>query len=486
MKNSFSTACFTAVALVCAAASAQQAPVDLPQMGEPADAAMSPAQEAEIGARVVAEFYSYDLVLEDAEVSEYVNSVGWKLASNAAGGDKPPRFVFFVVQDPRINAFALPGGYIGVNAGLLTASKNESEFAGVMGHEQAHVTQRHIARSQQEGEAANIATWAAVLAAIIAGSADPNIIIAALSLGQAASYQRAVNYTRAHELEADRLGIRTMASSGFDPEGMASFFARLEQQSRLYGNQLPDILKTHPVNTTRVSEARARATSYGQRDHKDSLDYQLMQARVRMLTSQAREAVDYFAGEIGVGHTSVANRYGLALALSQQGRYAEAADALAPALAVYPRQVNLNLLQASLLLAQGRGEQGLAAFAKIVSIYPRYAPAVLDYASALIGAGRSVEARQLLLSHDLPSQRMEAHRLMAQAAHELGNTAEEAFQTANYRFERGDLIGAREQLDAALRLSTLSGRDRARLRARRDEIWDATPPELRRTGSRPT
>jgi predicted Zn-dependent protease len=148
--------------------------------------------------------------------------------------------------------------------------------------------------------------------------------------------------------------------------------------------------------------------------------------------------------------------------------------------------VNLNLLQATLLLAQGRGEQGLAAFSKIVSIYPRYAPAVLNYASALIGAGRSVEARQLLLAHDLPSQRMEANRLMAQAAHELGNTAEEAFQTANYRFERGDLIGAREQLDAALRLTSLSGRDRARLRARRDEIWDATPPELRRTGPRPT
>ena len=284
MKRFLVTACATAAFAVCTLASAQQTTVDLPQMGEPADTAMSPAQEMELGSRVVGEFYANDLIVEDSEVSEYLSLIGWKLASNAGAGGRPPHFSFFVVQDPRINAFALPGGFVGVNAGLITATQNESELAGVLGHEQAHVTQRHIARSQQEGEAANIATWAAVLAAIIAGSANPNLIIAALSLGQAAVYQRGVNYTRAHELEADRLGIRTMAAAGFDPEGMASFFSRLEQQSRLYGNLVPDILQTHPVNTTRVSEARARAAGYGPRDHKDSLDYTLMKARVRVIT----------------------------------------------------------------------------------------------------------------------------------------------------------------------------------------------------------
>lgn len=487
MMKFFSTACAAAVFVACAAASAQQATVDLPQMGEPADAAMSPAQEQEIGARVVAQFYQYELVLEDPEVNEYVQNVGWKLAANAAAGDKPPKFTFFVVRDPRINAFALPGGFIGINAGLLIASRNESEFAGVMGHEQAHVTQRHIARSQQEGEVANIATWIAVLAAIIAGSANPDLIIAALSLGQAAAYQRAVNYTRAHELEADRLGIRTMHSAGYDPEGMATFFSRLEQQSRLYGNQIPDILKTHPVNTVRVSEARARASAYLQkRDVKDSLEYQLMQARARSLAVNAREAVDFFGGELGAGRMTVGNRYGLAFSLNQQGRYQESIDALAPAMSMYPRQVNINLLHAQNLVGIGRTAEALKSYEQIVRSYPRYAPAVLEYASALIGAGRAGDARQLLLSRDTGSQKMEAHRLLGQAARELNNTAEEAFQTANYRFERGDLIGAREQLDAALRLTTLSSQDRARLRARRDEIWDLTPVELRRTGPRPT
>ena len=106
---------------------------------------------------------------------------------------------------------------------------------------------------------ADIATWAAVLAAIIAGSAAPDVVLGALSLGQAATLQRQINYTRNHELEADRIGIGTMMSAGFDPAGMVSFFQRLEQQSRLYGSGMPEILRTHPVNTTRIAEARARA-----------------------------------------------------------------------------------------------------------------------------------------------------------------------------------------------------------------------------------
>ena len=485
MTKFFLTALSSAAFFVCAIASAQQSAVDLPQMGEPADAAMSPAQEVELGARVVAEFYANDLIIEDPETADYVNTIGWKLASNSASGGKPPHFVFFVVADPRINAFALPGGFVGINAGLITSTRNESELAGVLGHEQAHVTQRHIARAQQESEPGNIATWAAILAAIIAGSANPDLIIAALALGQASMYQRGVNYTRAHELEADRIGIRTMASAGYDPDGMATFFSRLEQQSRLYGNRVPEILQTHPVNTTRVSEAKARASAYAQHEHRDTIDYQLMQARVRVLTSEARDAVDYFSGEITNGHATVANRYGLALAMTQQGRYPEATAALEPALATYPRQANLNMLQAKLLVGQGHMDQALALYNRMAGVYPRYAPVLLDYALALIDSGHPADARQLLLSHDTSFTSMETNRVLAQAAHELGNTAEEAFQTANYRYERGDLIGAREQLDAALRLTTLTSQDRARLRARRDEIWDATPPEMRR-GPRPT
>ena len=265
------------LAFVTAVSHAEQAPIDLPELGNPADLALSPTQEEEISRQVAAELYYFNYVVEDVEVSEYLNALGWRLAAH--GAEKPPKFQFFMIADPRINAFALPGGYIGMNAGLVLTAGNESEVAGVMAHEQAHVTQRHAARGQDQGEVETIATWLAVLAAIIAGSANPNVVIGALSIGQGINYNRQVSYTRANEFEADRIGIRTLAAAGYDPNGMGSFFAKLEQQTRLYGNRLPEILLTHPVNTTRIAEANARAAQYQKREVKNSPDFELMRAR---------------------------------------------------------------------------------------------------------------------------------------------------------------------------------------------------------------
>ncbi|MCR9092251.1 MAG: M48 family metalloprotease, partial [Proteobacteria bacterium] len=224
--------------------------IELPQLGEPADAVMSPREEYQIGARVTAQIHAAGYALEDPQLTDYISRLGWHIASH--GSRVPDHLQFFMVRDPRINAFALPGGFMGFNAGLMMAAESESELAAVVAHELAHVTQRHIARTIQGTRAADIATWAAVLAAIIAGSASPDVVLGALSLGQAASLQRQVSFTRTHELEADRIGIGTMIAAGYDPQGMVSFFRRLEQQSRLYGSQIPDILRTHPVNTTRI------------------------------------------------------------------------------------------------------------------------------------------------------------------------------------------------------------------------------------------
>lgn len=450
--------------------------LDLPQMGEPADSALSPAQEAELGQRVVAQLYQYEYILEDVQLTEYMNALGWKLV--AASPQKPPQLSVFVVRDPRINAFALPGGYVGFNAGLLLASHSESEVAGVMAHELVHVTQRHIARSQEAaGGLATFATWAAVLGAIIAGSADPDVVLAALSLGQGISYQRQVNFTRANELEADRIGIQTLADAGFDPEGMASFFQRLEQQSRLYGTGIPEILRTHPVNTTRVAEARARAAAMKPRQVIESSDYRLMQSRARVLTySRPSEAIDVYAAEIQGGRDTPGNRYGLAMGLHQLGQNERAITVLRPALESDPRQVTLNLMMAQLELGAGRTAEGLARFEQTLGWHPRHAPAIIEYASALIDSGKPEQARQVLLSHEQSlGTRLETYRLLAQAAHQTRNDAEASYQMANYLYRRGDAGGALAQLDAGLRLASLSQHDRARLAARRAEVRESLP-----------
>jgi predicted Zn-dependent protease len=461
---------------------AENASVDLPRIGEPADVALSPAEETKIGSRVTAELYARDYILEDPEITEYAAALAWRLA--AATEADPPNLTVFVMKDTRINAFALPGGFLGVNAGTMTSARNESELAGVLSHEIAHITQRHIARTIEGTQTANLATWAAVLAAIVAASANPEVVIAALSLGQATNYQREVNFTRAHELEADRIGIRTMARAHYDPEAMATFFMRLEQQSRLYGNQVPEFLQTHPVNTTRISEARMRAAAMPAVKVKDPIEFGLMQARAQTLViERPTQAVEFFQSRLNSKTGGPVDRYGLALAFWRLGDYARAQAALKPALEANPRQPNLAMLGARITMSQGNPDEAIKALAVQLEQHPRYAPLILEYADTLITAGKPDDARAVLISHEQAlGTRMDTYRLLAFAARDAGHTIEAQYQMANYLFERGDNGGALAQLDAALRLSSLDAQERSKLKARRQEIVDANPdlPQQRR------
>lgn len=455
-----------------------EAAVILPELGEPADLTLSPAQEAKIGDEVAAELYRGGYDLDDVELSDYINSMGWKLA--AKGAVNPPKFRFFVIGDPRINAFAVPGGVIGINAGLLLYADNESELAGVIGHEQAHVTQRHLARTANDTSTANLATYAAILAAIIAGSGNPDVILGALAVGQTVNYQREVNYTRQHESEADSIGIRTMAEAGYDPEGMATFFSKLEQQSRLYNSQLPDILRTHPVNTARIAEARARAAQTPKVTLKPNPEFALMKARtIVLMASTPSAAVDDMAARLHSRDKSLGTQYGYAFALFNAGRASEALTALAPVVTALPRQTNVSLLQAQLLQATGRRDEALALFEKTTALNPRSAPAVILHARALLDANKPQQARQLLLGFDpahgeLPEQ----HRLLSEGSRLLKNTGDAQFEMSNYELARGDLRAALTQVDAGLRLSSLSEQERQRLESQRSQLISRIPKRV--------
>ena len=475
---------FAVVLLVAAPRAGAQTPpspaggiaaLDLPEMGEPADLTLSPAQEAKIGDEVASELYRGNYAVDDVELNDYIASMGWRLA--AKGSVTPPKFRFFVIADPRINAFAVPGGIIGINAGLMLYADNESELAGVMGHEQAHVTQRHLARTANDTRTANLATYAAMLAAIIAGSANPDVIVGALAVGQSVNYQREVNYTRSHEQEADRIGIRIMAEAGYDPEGMASFFGKLEQQSRLYASQVPEFLRTHPVNTSRVAEARARAAQLPRPTLKPNPEFALMKARTQVLMATTPSvAVAEMGARLSSGDQSAATHYGYAYALSSAGRAADALEALAPALAALPRQTNINLLQAQLLLATGKKDAALSLFDKTTRLNPRSAPAVVLNARALLEVGKPAEARQLLLGFDpAHGQLPEQHQLLSEASRQLNNVGDAQFEAANYELARGDLRSALTQVDAGLRLSTLSEQERTRLNAQREQLIARIP-----------
>src|SRR5882672_10406494 len=255
---------------------------DLPDFGSPADAALSKDREAQIGRGVMLQLRNAGVVIDDPQLTEYIGSLGSQIASHANNGDF--RFNFFFVRDDQINAFALPGGFVGVNSGLLLATENENELAGVLAHEVSHVTQRHVARAMYDNQKTSVVSLAAMLAAILLGvaaDAPADVTQGAIMGAQSMMAQRQLNFTRANEHEADRVGMEVLSSAGFDPNGMAAFFEKIGKRYGASTEYVPELLQSHPVTSDRIAEGRERARQLPQTKHDDSVGYGLAKARLQ-------------------------------------------------------------------------------------------------------------------------------------------------------------------------------------------------------------
>lgn len=457
--------------------------VNVPDIGEPADLVLSPLEEQRLGAEVMRQLLASGFVLEDPEITDYITSVGRRLLRHTDNADD--HFRFFVVRDSGINAFALPGGYIGINAGLLTASSTESELAGVMGHEIAHVTQRHIARQIDKTSGWSLASTALLIGALIAGINNPDIAQAALGIGLSAAQQQQINFTRAHEKEADRIGIRTLAAASFDPNGMADFFHRLSQKSQLYGEGVPELLRTHPVSSNRIAEAQQRAALLPAHQPPSSQEYVLMRSRALLLVTELDgDALNRFRG-LNRESDGLGERYGLALALQRNRAFDEARRDLDALLTEFPGQPNLMLAKGRLLAEANALPTAVTALRKAHKAHPDYRPITVSLADTLIRGGRSSEARQLLLESDLLLRDdSEAYRLLALAARDMEQPAEAHFQMAAFERSRGDYVAALQQLRSALRSDDLSAHESERLEGRLAQYLAEAPETERQRGER--
>ncbi len=454
-------------------------PLDVPYIGEPADRSLSPLEETELGNEVMRQLRKGGFILEDPELHDYIQALGNRLLRHT--NEQAIRFQFFMVRDPGINAFALPGGFIGINAGLLIASETESELAGVLAHEIAHVTQRHIARSMDKSSGWDIATAALVLAAVIAGVNDPDIAQAALGIGLSAAVQQQINFTRANELEADRLGIKTLSDAQFDPQGMATFFHRLSQKGQLYGEGLPELLQTHPVNSTRIAEAQARAASLPVRATASSRTYFLMKTRARVLSTElASESLKYFRS-LNKYAQQPADQYGLALALERNRAFADAQTIFQQLIDAQPDERHFKLAMGRLHAAAGNYQQAVAELRELRKKHPEYRPITLSLAEALLRDAQPAVTRQLLLESGLLLRNdSETYRLLAMAARDMNQPAEAHFQFAGYEHSRGDYVEAIRQLHTGLRLTNLATHDKQRLQGRLDQYFAQAPKSERR------
>lgn len=452
---------------------------DLPDIGSPADTILSKEKEMQIGRSIYKSLRDTDRVVTDPEIQEYIQDVGQKLAANAQDGDF--RFTFFVVDDSAINAFALPGGYIGIHSGLLLATKNESELAGVMAHEISHVTQRHISRAIFANQRASILTMAAMLGAILLGavSGDGDIIAGAMAGAQSIAAQQQINFTRANEYEADRVGVGVLATTGFDPYGMPEFFETLGRQTAASAYQAPEFLRTHPVTTNRIAETRARAAQYPDIDAQDATGYSLTRARLRIMGSKTPEdALKHFLGnrEDPERAGDIGTEYGIALAELGLGEYQAAQDKFAALLDANDRVIHFHTGYAATQLALGDADGALATYKSAIELFPRNVPLTIRYAEALLQNDEPDLAHEILL--DLYNQvppAPEQVRLIALAASAAGDIADAHYYMAEYHLLSGDLMMASDQLRMALGIPGLDPVQQARFRSRLMQIQEYMP-----------
>lgn len=447
-------------------------PVALPDIGDPSGSALSPSQEKALGASLMRRLRQQGLVLDDPLLQEYIESLGYRLAANSDQANQP--FTFFIVGSSEINAFAAPGGYVGVDAGLILTTQTESELAAVMAHEIAHVTQHHMARMYQAAGRYNWATAVAILAAILVGQHNSQMGEAALAAGIAGNAQLGINFTRANEEEADAIGMQTLARAGFNPEAMADFFERMQKSTRLYGTQLPEFLSTHPVTVSRIAEARNRAAQLPHKAVHESENYFLTKAHLRLLAARdSADAEQQFAADLKSGsfQNAEGEHYGYALALLANGKYDQARSQIEPLLKKDPERIALIVASARIDAESGQARKAFDIYRKALLNYPNNHALTYYYGQALLAAGKADQARELLRDYVQNAQPdAEMYKLYAQAAGNSGHLATGYQNMAEYYFINGQVGAAIDQLTRASKLKHLDFYQSSQIEARLQQI----------------
>ncbi len=423
-------------------------------MGDPSTTILSPYDDYLLGQAFMRNLRMNVEIIEDPELNAYINSLGYRLLS-AAGSNL--EFNFFIVNDPSINAFAGPGGHIGIHTGLILAAETEGEVASVMAHEIAHVTQRHLARAFQKASVSQLQTAAAILAAILIGS--PELSAAMITAATAGNIQHQLNFTRAHEKEADRVGIDILASSGFDPYHMPGFFSRLQEAYRYVDNSnVPELLRTHPVTPNRIADSQNRASQYPKvRDHV-SPNFPYIQAKLRSL-DESKHAYRMKNVEALLAQSkplSSVDQYEYALINIQNGNFGIAGKYSQALLAESPESIQFIALQAQVEIMKGDSSTAIKRLQKALLIFPNHPKLSVLYATALLESGKASQAadtmRELIQQQQrfvLPSY----YQILARAEFAAGREGHAYIALADHYYMIGLTRTAINHLETALKVS---------------------------------
>lgn len=447
----------------------------LPDLGDVSSTSLSDQQETVIGNRVMREVRADPDYIDDPEISDYINSLGQRLVAAADGPHRD--FDFFVVRDDTINAFALPGGHVGVYSTLILLTDNESELAGVIGHEIGHILQHHAARSiygQRGATLASLAALALAIAASRAGDQGAQVTEAAIASAGAMQMQNQLNYTREHEREADRVGLTLMDHAGFAPRAMVTFFQRLLRSNRL--NELkgaPSYLRDHPLTTERIADMEDRVQDLPSRLVADTFEYRLVKAKLRvMMAGSPSDAVTLFKTRLA-DKTIVRPRddvYGLALAQRRARDFEGAWSTLQP-IRTGDSHPAFELLAGELQADMGHPEEALRIYHAALQDHPNYRAMVYAHLDLLQQMGRAKEVLADVEKRLRASpQDARLYEIQARAYEAVGNITAQHRAQGEAQYRRDHLPAAVDQLELAVKTKGGSFYDLSSAEARLREM----------------
>ena len=423
----------------------------LPELGDAAGAILSASMEKRIGEEAYRDFRYRDAnYLDDPEIIRYVNDLGGKLV--AASPERHQGFEFFVLQENSINAFAMPGGYIGLHTGLLLAAQSESEVAGVLAHEVSHVTQHHIARMLGKQSNASVAGIAAMVIALLAARSSPDLAAFTLATASAGAIQAQLNYSRDFEREADRVGFQLLLDAGFDVHAMAAFFERLQKAGRLYENNAPAYLRTHPLSVERMADMQNRAQALAYKQVPSTLDFYLIRAKLNATLGDSKDAVSTATEQLRQRrYTSEASaRYFLTAALIRDKKIDEAERELANLQSLNLAHPMIDMLAARLQVAKNKTDAARSILRNALSRFPSYQP--LRYALIQLLQDSSEHAQALSETEELIKEPRRDARLYAMRARSFAATGQQLFlhqALAEQYYLMGTIPAAIDQLQMA-------------------------------------
>lgn len=428
------------------------AQINLPNLGDSLSGTISTQQEYEFGRELLRQIRRETPMMDDPLIMEYITSLSYRLATHSDLSN--PRLEFVLIDSRVLNAFAAPGGIIGINTGLFEYADNEGQFASVIAHELAHVSQRHYARSAEMARNNTLPNLATMLASIvIASTAGGEAGEAAIATAQAARIDSQLRYSRSNEAEADRVGIRTLHDAGFNPYDMSGMFTNMLQRSS--GSQrMPEFLSTHPLDENRVADTRNRATALPVVQSDYNVEFGLMKERVTVHYSNDPDTI-ISARERALpqlsGKEADSARYGLALAYLKKKDYLSAERALQPLLQKEPRRITYVMLQADIARDSGKADLALSLLEENLRINPGNHPLTMNYAMTLEESGRYSDSANALQSHvqSRPGD-VQLWYHLAEIQGLAGNISQVHQARAEYFFGIGDFQQAQQQLVFAL------------------------------------